>query len=166
MEEMKKVASLCSAILIFYGLCGNAFRGIDKIAAEFETPVIILRDEVGLVVDDCIGAVLGGAEEYRNFILNDKGGYTLNTMWAANWRNFMHETQLLHDPNDPEEAKIIFQCMDYKKVIMLRTGLGDQEAFERQATEFADTFGLGRGEVPCTLKVVESSYRAAKAMMR
>jgi len=162
----KEIASLCNSILIFYGICGNAFRAIDKIAEEFSVPVIILRDSRGMIVDDCIGAVLGGAEEYRNFLLRDKGGYTLNTMWAANWREFMVETQFLHYPIDPEEARMVFQCMDYKKVVMLVTGLGDEYLFHQQAQEFASTFDLGNSEERCTLDVVEDSYRVAKSKMK
>jgi hypothetical protein len=162
----RQLAPLCDSILIFYGLCGNAFRGIDDIAEEFDVPLIILRDGQGLIVDDCIGAVLGGSEEYRAFLLRDKGGYTLNTMWAANWRHFMVETQFLHDPNDPEEVGMVLQCLDYRNVVMLDTGLGDREAFRRQAEELARIFGLGNSEEQCTLRVVEESYRLAKSRMR
>lgn len=162
----RMIAPICDSILIFYGLCGNAFRAIDDIAKEFDIPLVILRDSQGLIVDDCIGAVLGGTEEYRAFLLRDKGGYTLNTMWAANWRYFMVETQFLHDPNDPEEVGMVFQCLDYRNVVMLDTGLGDREAFRRQAEEFAHIFGLGNSEEPCTLRVVEESYRMAKSRMR
>jgi hypothetical protein len=161
----KQIASLCDTILIFYGICGNAFRAIDKVGDDISAPVVILRDAKGLIVDDCVGAVLGGAEEYRNFLLRDKGGYTMNTMWAANWRHFMVETQLLHEPIDPEEARLVFQCMDYKKVVMLVTGLGDNSLFHRQADEFASTFGLGNCEEHCTLSVVEASYITAKLLM-
>jgi hypothetical protein len=161
----KGIAPLCDSILIFYGVCGNAFRAMDKVADEIGAPIVILRDSKGLIVDDCIGAVLGGAEEYRNFLLRDKGGYTMNTMWAANWRHFMVETQLLHDPIDPEEARIVFQCMDYSKVVMLVTGLGDDALFHKQAEEFANTFGLGYREERCTLAAVEASYLTAKLMM-
>ena len=162
----KQIAPLCDSILIFYGLCGNAFRGIDDIAEEFNIPLIILRDAQGLIVDDCIGAVLGGTDEYRAFLLRDKGGYTLNTMWAANWRHFMVETQFLRDPNDPEEVSMVLQCLDYRNVVMLDTGLGDREAFRRQAEELAHIFGLGNSEEHCTLQVVEDSYRKAKSRLR
>lgn len=161
----KLVAPHCDAILIFYGLCGNAFRSIDTIAKEFAVPLAILRDAKGLIADDCVGTVLGGSQEYRDFLMRDKGGYTMNTMWAANWRHFMVETQLLRDPDDPEEGRMVFQCMDYRKVVMLDTGLGDPAAFRRQCDEFARVFGLGSDEERCTLKVVESSYRRAKSLL-
>jgi hypothetical protein len=86
-------------------------------------------------------------------------------MWAANWRNFMHEVQLLRDPNDVEDAKYVFQCMEYTRVVKLQTGLGDGEAYQNQIEEFAAAFGLRIEEVPCTLKVVEQSYQAAKSCL-
>jgi hypothetical protein len=165
MAEAEGLSSFCHSILVFYGLCGNAFRAIDRLAEDLKVPLLILRDGEGLVVDDCVGAVLGGAKEYRDFLLRDKGGYTLNTMWAANWRHFMVETQLMRAPDQTEDARMVFQCMDYRRVVMLDTGLGDGEAFHRQAQEFESIFGLGHGEERCTLRVVETSYGMAKAMI-
>lgn len=158
-----RIQPLCNSLLIFYGLCGSAFKAIDNISAQFSIPVFILRDAQNMIVDDCIGTVLGGTEEYRQFLVEDCGGYTLNTMWAMNWPFFMHEVQLLRDPNDLEEAVFVFKCMEYKNVVMLNTGLGDQQEFQSRAEDFAQKFQLGLVEKHCTLKVVETSYKLARA---
>lgn len=157
-----RITPFCSSILIFYGLCGNAFKAIENISAQFSIPLLILKDQEDLVIDDCVGAELGGTTQYREFLLEDRGGYTLNAMWAMNWPHFLYEVQILRDPDDLEEAKLVFECMEYKNVIMLDTGLGDHTKFHDQAQDFANKYGLGLVDKKCTLSLVESSYKMAR----
>lgn len=39
----------------------------------------------------------------------------------------MKEIQLLNESSDIDEAKFVFQCMDYSKIVELDTGLGGEE---------------------------------------
>ncbi|MDD1770871.1 MAG: DUF1638 domain-containing protein, partial [Methanomassiliicoccales archaeon] len=128
-------------------------------------PVTILRDEKNLIVDDCVGAELGGTEEYLAYLRSEHGEYPLNARWAEKWRYFMHETQLLRDENEIDEAKMVFKCMGYSRVTKLETGLGDAEEFEKEAREFAALFELEVGCVRCPLRVVEGSYSLAMARL-
>jgi len=161
MSEVWRMEPSCAAVLVFYGLCGNAFTNIDSLTSGLRTPVVILRDCRNKIVDDCVGAVLGGTEEYLNFLKTDKGGYPLNTMWASNFRHFMHEIQLLGETSEIDEAKFVFQCMDYSKIVELDTGLGGEE-YHRKIQEIASLFGFEVHRVPCTLQVMDVSYQRAK----
>jgi hypothetical protein len=161
MSEIWRMEPSCASVLVFYGLCGNAFKNIEALTSGLRTSVVILKDGRDKIVDDCVGAVLGGTEEYLNFLMTAKGGYPLNTMWAANFRHFMKEIQLLRDNSDIEEAKMVFQCMDYSSIVELDTGLGGEE-YHRRIEEIASWFGFGVRRVPCTLKVMYVSYQRAK----
>jgi hypothetical protein len=161
MSEIWKMEPSCGSVLVIYGLCGNAFKNIDILTSGLRTSVVILRDCRDKIVDDCVGAVLGGTEEYLNFLKTDKGGYPLNTMWASNFRHFMNEIQLLGETSEIEEAKFVFQCMNYSKIVELDTGLGGDE-YHRQIKDIASLFGFEVERVPCTLSVMEVSYRSAK----
>lgn len=161
MSEIWRMEPSCASVLLFYGLCGNAFKNIDMLASGLRTSVIILKDCRDKIVDDCVGAVLGGTEEYLNFLKTDKGGYPLNTMWASNFRQFMKEIQLLGETSEIEEAKFVFQCMNYSKIIELDTGLGGEE-YHKKIREIASLFGFEVRRVPCTLKVMDYSYHRAK----
>jgi len=161
MFKLLELGGLCESIVVFYGLCGNAFREIDRLVSGLRVPVTILRDCKDKIVDDCIGATLGGTEEYYHYLREEHGEYPLNTMWAHKWRDYMHETQLLRDPNDVEEAKMVFSCMGYSKVTMLDTGLGDRAAYEREVNEFAGLFGLSVKRLECHPNVTEGSFRRA-----
>jgi hypothetical protein len=159
--EIGKLEKNCGSVLVFYGLCGNAFKEIDRLSENFKVPVTILRDGKKLIVDDCVGAELGGTEEYLAYLKSEHGEYPLNSMWAQKWRHYMHETQLLRDENDLEEAKMVFRCMGYSKVAKLDTGLVDDDDFEAKVKEFATLFELQMERVKCPLRVVEESYQAA-----
>jgi len=80
-------------------------------------------------------------------------------------RHFMLDIQMMRDPNDIEEAKEVFEYMDYKKAVGLNTGLTDQSAFSEQLIEFANIFGLVPESHRCSLHVVEDSYKEAKKFL-
>ncbi|MDD1769672.1 MAG: DUF1638 domain-containing protein [Methanomassiliicoccales archaeon] len=157
-----KLESVSDAVLLFYGLCGNAFRHVDRDTSASQVPVVILRDEKKQIVDDCIGCVLGGTDEYLAQLRKSIGTFFLTPMWAANWRELFHKVQILQDPNDVEGARYIFKCVGYKKVVKMETGLGDDAEFDERVKEFAQLFDFELGSVKCTLSVVESSYEEAK----
>ncbi|MDD1746346.1 MAG: DUF1638 domain-containing protein [Methanomassiliicoccales archaeon] len=162
--SLSKVGEKCDSVLLFYGLCGNAFRHVEKETSSSPVPVHILRDAKGQIVDDCIGCVLGGTDEYLVQLKKSSGTFFLTPMWAANWRELFNKVQILADPNDIEGAKYVFKCVGYKKVVKMDTGLGDEEEFERQVDEFSRLFEFEKGIVKCTLEVVEQSYQQAKAL--
>jgi hypothetical protein len=168
-EVMKAVGQLelfTDSVLLFYGQCGSAFRNIEIFTEGIHVPVTILTDKDGSLIDDCSGTALGGREEYRMFLVNQPGpSFILNTMWLANWKHFMQEVQMLHDPNNLEEAREVFQYMDYKRTVGLNTGLVDPTVFDRQLNEFATIFGLKPENHKCTLSIVEKSYRKAKGRL-
>lgn len=164
-ESVRKMEGRCKAVLLFYGLCGNAFKKIDEIADEFSAPVMVLRDAQGKIVDDCIGAALGGTTEYYEQLKRSSGTFFLTPMWAGNWRELFHEVQILPDSGDIEGAGYVFECVGHSKVIKLDTGLGDQDDFEHNVDEFATLFNFKREAVACTLKVVEGSYDRAKSLL-
>ncbi|MGD1060964.1 MAG: DUF1638 domain-containing protein [Methanomassiliicoccales archaeon] len=166
LAQAMKMQKICGSILIFYGLCGNAFRDIERLTSDFTVPVTILRDDRSLIVDDCVGAELGGTEEYLAYLRSEHGEYPLNAMWAEKWRHYMCETQLLRDPNDLEGVKMVFQCMGYSRVAKLDTGLGNADEFEKEVREFASLLELDVVNVRCPLRVVEESYRAAMTILK
>jgi hypothetical protein len=163
MKAVKALEPLTKSVMLFYGQCGSAFRNMEIITNGVHVPLTILKDADGSLIDDCFGTALGGKEEYRLFLVGQPGpSYVINSMWAANWRHFMFETQMLRDPNDLEEAKEIFKYMDYKRVVGLNTGLADQAVFEHQLEEFGRLFELQPENRRCSLRIVESAYREAK----
>lgn len=63
-ERTREMSQYADGILLFYGLCGNVLGKVEKDFESDPCTVRILKDENGDVVDDCIGAVLGGRAAY------------------------------------------------------------------------------------------------------
>jgi hypothetical protein len=163
-SSIKELERCSDCIILFYGLCGNAFKKIEDIEADFNVPVIILRDSTGEVVDDCIGLVLGGSEKYLENLRKFSGTFFLTPMWADNWREMFNKVQILEDPDDVEGAKYVFDCVGYKRVVKLDTGLGEENKFEDQVQEFADLFEFERDRVPGTLEIIDRIFTEAKEL--
>jgi hypothetical protein len=153
--------SKCSdAILMFYGLCGNVF---DKIESDFvhleETcPVRILRDDTR-TVDDCVGATLGGCNEYLATLkqFSEHGTFLFTPMYAHAWREIMRV-----DPEKPEKSikmlKKVNEVTGYKRVAKIKTGLTYTENFDEKVDEFAEIFDFEVLEIEGGQSLFEKCY--------
>jgi hypothetical protein len=138
-DELSKSSS---AILLFYGLCGNVFDKLDIDFSHLESscPVRILRDDTR-TVDDCVGATLGGCTEYLATLkkFSEHGTFLFTPMYAHAWREIMKI-----DPQKPEKSikmlKKVNEITGYKRVAKIQTGLNYTENFDEKIEEFAEIF--------------------------
>lgn len=157
-EEMAKYSQ---GVLLFYGLCGNVLGKIEEELDDPNCKICILKEENGEIVDDCIGAVLGGRDEYLHHLKSFKGVGTffLTPMWAANWGDMLVAGGFGKDPNDTDTSKWVFDSIGYKRVAKVDTGLHYEKEFEGIVKEFADIFEFDILNIEGTLDLVESCYR-------
>jgi hypothetical protein len=163
-SKVEVMAPHSDGILLFYGLCGNV---LGKIEDDFRTlgcKVCILREENGEIVDDCIGAVLGGRGRYPEVLKSCKGVGTffLTPMWAANWREMIRVAGLNQNPDDISMSKFVFDYAGYKRVARVNTGLAYEKDFEAYVREFSTLFDFEIPELEGTMKLVESCYAKTK----
>lgn len=144
-ETIKILAPFSSGILLFYGLCGNVLGDVEK---DFEhyalpCPVRILKDKDHRIVDDCIGATVGGVNNYLRLLksVSDAGTYLFTPMYSKGWRELI-ELDKLH--SDPAKAlkmmKKTHEMIGYKRVAKINTGLEYTENFDNAVREFAELF--------------------------
>ena len=62
-EAVFEMTPYVDAIVLGYGLCGNALHDHEEIRRDAAVPLLIPSDE-DHTVDDCIGLVIGGREAY------------------------------------------------------------------------------------------------------
>lgn len=166
----RKLESSCGAILVFYGLCGNAFKNFDEISKQIQCPVVILTDETDRIVDDCIAVPLGGTDQYLALLKRYPGVFYMTPGWAENWEVLLSKMELFRgtDASDVETLKFIFDMAGYSKVLKIPTGLGDAETLDRKTTEFARIFGFEEHCLEkewCSLKVIKHSYSKVKSFL-
>jgi hypothetical protein len=165
------IGSRCRSIMLFYGLCGNAFKDLPEIEAETKHQLTLLTDEQGRPVDDCIAAVLGGTDGYYSLLKRYPGVFYLTPAWAENWRELIFKMELTRgvDKGDLSVLKWMFESAGYKKALTLDTGLGDREVFEEKVEDFVREFHFDRASLEkefITLEAVERSYDRAKSKSR
>ena len=147
-EEVYKFAEIfakkVNGIYLLYGLCGNV---LGKIEEDFKSicPLVILRDGDGEIVDDCIGATIGGRRNYLNLLKSFKGvgTFIFTPMYSATIEEFFEYSRRRKTYTEEqiiEMNKYMFQAANYKRVANLETGLHFNENTEEKLQKFADRY--------------------------
>ena len=163
-SKVEAMAPRSDGILLFYGLCGNVLGKIEEDFKALDCKVCILKEEDGEIVDDCIGAVLGGRGQYLKALKSCRGVGTffLTPMWAVNWREMIRTAGLSQDPDDISMSKFVFDHAGYKRVARINTGLAYEKDFEACVREFSRLFEFEITDLEGTMKLVESCYAKTK----
>lgn len=144
-ETIRALTPFSSGILLFYGLCGNVLGDVEK---DFERgsiscPVRILKDKDHRIVDDCIGATVGGVKNYLRILksVSDAGTYLFTPMYSKGWRDLIQLDKLNNDPAKALKLmKKTHEIIGYKRVAKIITGLKYTENFDASIREFAELF--------------------------
>lgn len=127
-EDAKKYSD---AVLLLYGLCGNVLGNVEQDFGASGFPVFILTDQEGEIVDDCVGAVLGGRGAFLSKLKAEGTGiYFLTPVGAAYWKEIMVASRITPDPENIEMTKMVFDYSGYKNVAKVDTGLRYEKEFE------------------------------------
>jgi hypothetical protein len=163
-KQVGIMSEYADSILIFYGLCGNVLGNINRDFAHLSCSIHILREEDGEIIDDCIGASLGGRKPYLAALKGaaGEGVYFLTPMGAAFWKEMAVIARLTNDPDNTAMIKIVFDYAGYTKVGKINTGLGYEKNFDTKVEEFARAFNFQIINVEGTMKISEQSYQRAK----
>lgn len=166
-DKIEQLTQYSDGILLFYGLCGNVLDKVEEDFGQQENvcPVRILRDEKR-IMDDCIGASLGGGEEYLRVLksLTSQGTYLFTPMYAHSWREIMRVEQ--DDPNRSVELlRNMHEITGYKRVAKVNTGLMYTENFNEKIEEFAEIFDFEVLEIPGNQKIFQKCYASMKELM-
>jgi hypothetical protein len=169
-ETIEVLSPLSSGILVFYGLCGNVLGNIEK---DFDVnslscPVRILKDEKQRIVDDCIGATVGGTDNYLRILksVSDAGTYLFTPMYGQGWREILDLDNREYG-NGPSKAlkmmKKLHEMVGYKRVAKINTGLSYTENFDEAISEFAEIFDFEILEFDVgSQKIFEDCYNKLK----
>ncbi|MPM35973.1 hypothetical protein SDC9_82567 [bioreactor metagenome] len=159
-EDAKKYSD---AVLLLYGLCGNVLGSVEQDFGASGFPVFILKDEEGEIVDDCVGAVLGGRGAFLSKLKAEgTGTYFLTPVGAAYWKEIMVASRITPDPENIEMTKMVFDYSGYKNVAKVDTGLRYEKEFETKVKEFADSFGFEVVDMEGSPELIERCYEKIK----
>jgi hypothetical protein len=166
-EIIKELTLYSDGILLFYGLCGNVLAKVEKDFADQEKscPVRILKNE-GRIVDDCIGATLGGTEEYLKSLkqFSDIGTFFFTPMYAHSWRKIMR-VDSKESGQTIEMLKEMNKITGYKRVAKIQTCLPYTIGFDKTVEEFARIFDFEIVEINGNQVIFENCYNSMKELL-
>ncbi|MGC8494618.1 MAG: DUF1638 domain-containing protein [Syntrophobacteraceae bacterium] len=156
-DAASELAGGVDAILLGYGLCGNAFKDPDELFADIEVPVFMPMDG-DHVVDDCVGLVIGGREYYYEEQCRCAGTMFLTPGWARYWK-----TVLLSGTGRRHDLKMLKRLMaEYKRLLLVPTPVMSEEEMAPSAREFIEIFNLDPEVRTGTLSLLDHSWAAIK----
>jgi hypothetical protein len=143
--------------LLGYGLCGNALANPVELLASVNTPVMIPTDE-DHAVDDCIGLLIGGREQYYSEQCKCAGTMFMTSGWANHWKDIM-----LKQNRGSFGCDISKRLMaNYERVLVLSTSVMSSEEMTQQVREFGELYQLRTEVRDGTLSILEQTWQNAK----
>ena len=128
-------------LVVFFGLCGNSLGDVEALMKEsnVEVPIVILKDSQGEIVDDCVCALIGSRNRYRETINEEPGTWFMTYGWAKYWKELSCETVGSFDIN---KMKLVFDRTGYKRTLAVDLDFGDKNIYYERCKEFSEIFNL------------------------
>ncbi|MCG8683708.1 MAG: DUF1638 domain-containing protein, partial [Desulfobacterales bacterium] len=114
-----KIAAHVDAVLLGYGLCGNALKDAAQLFRDISVPVMLPMQNKE-PVDDCVGLIIGGRENYYEEQCRCAGTMFMNAGFSRHWNKILS----LDIPEKllPKKDKILDRMMsNYKRSLLLST---------------------------------------------
>ncbi len=128
-------------LVVFFGLCGNSLGDVEALMKEsnVEVPIVILKDSQGEIVDDCVCALIGSRNRYRETINEEPGTWFMTYGWAKYWKELSCETV---GSFDIDKMKLVFDRTGYKRTLAVDLDFGDKNIYYERCKEFSEIFNL------------------------
>jgi hypothetical protein len=157
---VRHMAPLVDCILLGYGLCGNALKNPELLFADIPVPVI-LPMEIGHPVDDCVGLIIGGRENYYAEQCRCAGTFFMNAGFSRHWKEILSFDIPRHLL--PKKDKLIKRMMaSYQRSLLLPTVVLGEGQLMENTVEFNQTHGLRVETRPGSLALLERAWQSAK----
>ena len=144
------------ALLLGYGLCGNALEKPEELLCDAGVPIFIPMDE-DHPVDDCIGLLIGGRERYYEEQCEAAGTFFMIPGWTYHWkRMFEQEFGNL----SLEMAQRLFK--NYERSLLISTPIMSLEKMQQNSKAFNELFGLRSEVCKGTLGILQKTWDTAK----
>jgi len=155
-EAARMFGPRVDALMLGYGLCGNALEKPEELLSDAGVPIFIPMDE-DHPVDDCIGLIIGGRERYYREQCQVAGTFFMIPGWTYHWkRMFEQEFGNL----SPEMAKRLFK--HYERSLLISTPVMSLEEMEQNSKVFNELFDLRTEVCKGTLSLLQQTWDKAK----
>lgn len=149
------------AIVLGYGLCGNALKNHEEIFKEADAPVFLPIDD-DHTVDDCVGLIIGGREKYYEEQCRMAGTFFMNAGFSRHWQDLLHKA---HGVSFDESISKRIMA-GYERSLLLTTPVLAQEEMAANIAQFNEVFGLRMEVRAGTLAMLAHTWERGKRYVR
>jgi hypothetical protein len=159
-EAAGEIGSRVDALLLGYGLCGNALENVNELLSDAGVPIFIPMD-TDHPVDDCVGLLIGGRQRYYEEQCKVAGTFFMIPGWTYHWRR-MFESEFGNLSVDM--ARRLFK--DYERSLLISTPIMTDEEMRQNSNEFNNLFGFREEIRPGTLNILLDSWNSVKQFLQ
>ena len=159
-EAVKDLAPFVSAVLLGYGLCGNALNNTSELFNDIRVPVMLpMQNEKP--VDDCVSLIIGGTENYYEEQCRCAGTMFMNAGFSRHWDKILSmdvPSKLIH-----KKDKILDRIWgNYERSLLLTTPVLEEKELRDNTKDFNERFGLKTETRTGTLSILENTWKEVK----
>lgn len=159
-EAAEEMAPYVDALMLGYGLCGNAVENPHRLLEKIGVPVFVPMDQ-DHPVDDCVGLLIGGRERYYAEQCRIAGTFFVTPGWAHNWRRLLDREM---GGVSLEIARRMFE--HYERTLLISNPVMSDHEMQSAIQDFVDMFGFRIEACQGTMRLIESTWQQAKSFLR
>jgi hypothetical protein len=156
LEAAHETAPHVDALLLGYGLCGNALQKPQELLSGLGVPAFIPMDE-DHPVDDCVGLLIGGRERYCAELCKVAGTFFITPGWSYHWRRMFDQE---FGGMSLDLAKRMFE--HYERTLLISNPIMTEDRMAGYVGEFNEMFGFRSECCDGTLDILTDTWKAAK----
>jgi hypothetical protein len=137
-KAAREMGRYTDAIMLGYGLCGNALQKPEELLADAGTPVFIPMDN-DHPVDDCVGLIIGGRDCYYRQQCKVAGTFFMIPGWTRHWKKLFEKE---YGKFDVEFMRRIFGMSKYERSLVIPNPAFPVEKMKKNIEEFNRLFGF------------------------
>lgn len=146
------------ALVLGYGLCGNALEKPHELLADAGIPIFIPMDK-DHPVDDCVGLIIGGRECYYREQCRVAGTFFMIPGWTRHWKELFNKE---YGKFDVEFTKRIFGMAKYERSLLIPNQALPAQEMRQNIVEFNRLFGFRTDLLKGSLDILRNTWESAK----
>jgi len=155
-EAAEEMAPRVDALVLGYGLCGNALEAPRELLSHLGVPVFVPMDE-DHPVDDCVGLLIGGRQRYYAEQCKIAGTFFITPGWAPHWQRLLDREM---GGVSMDIARRMFE--HYERTLLISNPVLSDQEMREGIREFVETFGFRVETCEATTRILRDTWEAAK----
>jgi len=161
-KAAREMGRYVDAIVLGYGLCGNALQKPEELLADANAPIFIPMDQ-DHPVDDCVGLLIGGRECYYKEQCRVAGTFFMIPGWTRHWKELFKKE---YGSFDVEFARRIFGMSNYERSLLIPNPTLSVNKMKHNIDEFNQLFGFRTELKQGNLDMLKKTWETAKQFLQ